>query len=98
MLIISVKVCSAALKKRSQIIKYFMFRTTDSIDCGITALRCCNTTGCQKLGNKKTFLTILVLCGIAQGATESYFRISAKQAALAYGYDPQIIGESEKFH
>ena len=67
----------------------------DSIDCGIVALGCCNSPKCQKMGNKKTFTIILVLCGVIQGAIESYFRISAKQSALTHDYDPRIIGMDE---
>jgi hypothetical protein len=44
------------------------------------------------MGNKRTFTIILVLCGVIQGAIESYFRISAKQSALTHDYDPRIIG------
>jgi hypothetical protein len=44
------------------------------------------------MGNKKTFTIILVLCGVIQGAIESYFRISAKQSALTNDYDPKVIG------
>lgn len=64
----------------------------DSIDCGITSLKCCNTPRCQKLGNKKTFLVVLILSGIIQGAIETYFRISAKQAAVQHEFSPIIIG------
>lgn len=63
----------------------------DSIDCGISILKCCNTPGCQKLGNKRTFMIVLVFCALIQGAIESYFRISAKQAALTHDFDPRII-------
>ncbi|KAL7041620.1 hypothetical protein ACKWTF_000836 [Chironomus riparius] len=65
--------------------------TEDSIDCGIVALGCCNSPKCQKMGNKRTFTIILVLCGVIQGAIESYFRLSAKQSALTHDYDPRII-------
>jgi hypothetical protein len=64
----------------------------DSIDCGITALKCCNTTAWQKLGNKKTFTIVLIFCALFQGAIESYFRISTKQAAMTHGYDPMLVG------
>ena len=65
----------------------------DSLDCGITAIGCCNTPGCQRMGNTKTFLTILILAGLLQGGVETYFRISAKQAALQNDYNPVIIGK-----
>lgn len=65
----------------------------ESLDCGITAMGCCNTPGCQKLGTTKSFLTILIFAGIFQGAVETYFRISAKQAALTHSYDPQVVGK-----
>lgn len=65
----------------------------DSIDCGIALCKCCNTPGCHKLGNKRTFLIVLVVCALIQGAIESYFRVSAKQAALNHDFDPRIVGE-----
>lgn len=68
-------------------------KTLDSIDCGITALKCCNTPGCQKMGNKKTFTIILGFAALFQGACEANFRVSAKQAALNHDYDPQLVGE-----
>lgn len=45
------------------------------------------------MGNKKTFLIVLVLIGLIHGAIETYFRISAKQAARYFDYDPEIVGE-----
>ncbi|CRK86316.1 CLUMA_CG000032, isoform A [Clunio marinus] len=63
----------------------------DSIDCGISVLKCCNTPRCQKLANKKTFMIVLGICAILQGAIESYFRISAKKAAMIHNYDPRIV-------
>lgn len=68
----------------------------DSIDCGITALRLCNTPSCQKMANKRTFMIILISCGLIQGAIEMYFRISTKQAALTHDYDPRIVGMSKR--
>lgn len=65
---------------------------TDSLDCGITAIRCCNSHGCQKLGNTKSFLIILSLVGIVQGAIERYFVVSARQAAVQFEYDPVVVG------
>lgn len=55
---------------------------------------CCNSPGWQKLGNKKTFLIILVHIGLIHGAIETYFRISAKQAARYFDYDPVIVGKN----
>lgn len=70
----------------------YFYLKLDSIDCGVTALKCCNSPSCQKMGSKKTFMIILIFCGIIQGAIEQYFRISAKQSALTHDYDPRIIG------
>jgi hypothetical protein len=41
-------------------------------------------------------MVVLIVAAIIQGAIESYFRISAKQAALTHGFDPRIIGNYEK--
>ncbi|XP_037902517.1 solute carrier organic anion transporter family member 2A1 [Hermetia illucens] len=62
-----------------------------SIDCGVQAIGCCNGPGCQKLGTIRTFLIIFSITGILQGAVDSYFRISVKQAALDYGFDAAIV-------
>lgn len=64
----------------------------DSLDCGITAWGWCNSLGCQRLGNSNTFLAVFVVAGILQGAVGTYFRISAKQVALQYDFDPNVIG------
>lgn len=69
----------------------------DSIDCGITALGCCNTPTCQKLGTSKSFVTVLVLVGIVQGASEKYLTISAKQAAQEHNYSLELLGNSYLF-
>lgn len=69
----------------------------DSIDCGVLACNCCNTPGCQKMGTTRTFLAVLVVAAILHGAIETYFRVSAKQVALQYEYDPVVIGESFRF-
>uniref|UniRef100_A0A336KHU9 CSON010641 protein n=1 Tax=Culicoides sonorensis TaxID=179676 RepID=A0A336KHU9_CULSO len=63
----------------------------ESLDCGITAMGWCNSIGCQRLGNSNTFLTVLIVAGILQGAVETYFRISAKQLAVQYDFDPMLI-------
>ncbi|XP_055644230.1 solute carrier organic anion transporter family member 74D [Toxorhynchites rutilus septentrionalis] len=63
----------------------------DSIDCGVTACGCCNGPGCQRLGTSTSFLIILSLAGFVQGGIESYFRISAQQAANEHGFDPIIV-------
>lgn len=70
------------------------------MDCGITVLKCCNTPRCQALANKKSFMVVLIFCGLIQGAIETYFRTSAKQSALNHDYDPRIVGKlnsEEKF-
>jgi hypothetical protein len=66
---------------------------SDSIDCGVTALGMCNSPNCQKMANKRTFMIVIIFCGLIMGAIETYFRISAKQAAMTHDYDPQIVGE-----
>jgi hypothetical protein len=49
------------------------------------------------MGTKGSFLTTLIFAGIFQGAVEIYFRLSARQAAIQYGYEPVIVGESVNF-
>ncbi|XP_058819784.1 solute carrier organic anion transporter family member 74D [Topomyia yanbarensis] len=63
----------------------------DSIDCGIRACNCCNGPGCQRLGTSTSFLIILSLAGFVQGGIESYFRVSAHQAANEHEFDPIIV-------
>jgi hypothetical protein len=41
-------------------------------------------------------MVVLVVAAVIQGAIESYFRISAKQAALTHGFDPRIVGNYGK--
>lgn len=65
-----------------------------SVDCGITAWGWCNSIGCQRLGNSNTFLAVFVVAGMLQGAVATYFRISAKQVALQYDFDPNVIGKA----
>lgn len=67
--------------------------SSDSIDCGIKVLNCCNTQRWRKLGTTTTFLTVLILLAIVQGISEKFISISAQQAALEHDYDPDIIGE-----
>lgn len=43
------------------------------------------------MGNKRTFLIVLVAGALIQGAIESYFRVSAKQAALNHDFDVRIV-------
>lgn len=69
----------------------FIF-TTDSIDCGIKLIRCCTSARYQKLGTIASFVTVLVLIGIAQGTSEKYISISAQQAALEHDFDPNVVG------
>lgn len=45
------------------------------------------------MGNKRTFTIVLGFAALFQGAVESYFRVSAKQAALNHDYDPRLVGE-----
>lgn len=70
------------------IIVYYL----DQLDCGITALGCCNTPTCQKLGNTKVFLVLFSLTGIFQGAAQSFFRVTARQAAVEHDYNPALVG------
>ncbi|XP_030380533.1 solute carrier organic anion transporter family member 1A1 [Scaptodrosophila lebanonensis] len=63
----------------------------DSIDCGIKGLGWCRSPGCQKYARVRTFLIVLTSAGLLQGACESYFRISAKQAATQFNYNPLIV-------
>ncbi|XP_037960964.1 solute carrier organic anion transporter family member 1A2 [Teleopsis dalmanni] len=63
----------------------------DSVDCGIRLLGWCRGPGCQKYARLRTFVIILACAGITQGACETYFRISAKQAALENDYDPIVV-------
>ncbi len=65
----------------------------ESLDCGITAMRCCNTPACQKLGTSKLFVTLLIFVGIILGASERYFQLSARQAAVELNFQPvEILG------
>ncbi|XP_063706658.1 solute carrier organic anion transporter family member 4A1-like [Culicoides brevitarsis] len=61
------------------------------LDCGIVSLGWCNSLACQRLGNSNTFLAVFCVAGLLQGAVTSYFRISAKQMALQYDFDPNLI-------
>ncbi|KAH8413456.1 hypothetical protein KR009_011368 [Drosophila setifemur] len=63
----------------------------DSVDCGIKGLGWCRGPGCQKYARLRTFVLVLALAGMLQGACESYFRVSAKQAAFQFGYSPLIV-------
>lgn len=72
------------------LIPYFI--SVDSLDCGITAIRCCQTPGCQKMGTTKSFLTILIFVGLLQGAIEMYFFLSVKQAAIQHSYNTTLVG------
>lgn len=64
---------------------------TDSLDCGITAIRCCNSHACQKLGTTRNFVVTLALIGLLQSAVERYFRLSVRQAAAQFDYDPLVV-------
>lgn len=65
--------------------------SSDSIDCGIISLGWCRGAKCQEFATLKWFVIILSIGGLLQGAVISYFRISAKQAAIAYEYDSLIV-------
>ncbi|KAH8403159.1 hypothetical protein KR222_006202 [Zaprionus bogoriensis] len=63
----------------------------DSVDCGIVGLGWCRGAFCQKYARLRTFIVVLVSAGFLQGACELYFRISAKQAAFQFGYNPLLV-------
>ncbi|KAI8042565.1 solute carrier organic anion transporter family member 2B1 [Drosophila gunungcola] len=63
----------------------------DSVDCGIKGLGWCRGPGCQKYARLRTFVLVLAISGTLQGACESYFRVSAKQAASQFGYSPLLV-------
>lgn len=64
----------------------------DAVDCGIKAIQCCGSPRCQKLGTTTTFVSVLVLVAIIQGASEKLVSISIQQAALEHDYNPTVIG------
>nr|XP_014086918.1 solute carrier organic anion transporter family member 1A1 [Bactrocera oleae] len=63
----------------------------DSVDCGVKLFGCCNGPSCLKLARLRIFVVVLACAGSIQGACETYFRISAKRAALEYEYNPIIV-------
>ncbi|BFF96364.1 solute carrier organic anion transporter family member 1A1 [Drosophila madeirensis] len=63
----------------------------DSVDCGIKGLGWCRGAACQKYARLRTFVLVLACTGMLQGACESYFRVSAKQAAFQYGYSALLV-------
>ncbi|EDW04211.1 solute carrier organic anion transporter family member 74D [Drosophila grimshawi] len=63
----------------------------DSVDCGIIGLGWCRGPACQKYARLRTFIVVLLTAGLLQGACESYFRVSAKQAAYQYDYPPLLV-------
>ncbi|EDV32122.1 uncharacterized protein Dana_GF14199 [Drosophila ananassae] len=63
----------------------------DSVDCGIKGLGWCRGPGCQKFARLRTFVLVLATSGMLQGACEAYFRVSAKQAAFQFDYNPLIV-------
>lgn len=67
--------------------------SADSVDCGIKGLGWCRGPACQKYARLRTFTIVLLCSGLLQGACELYFRVSAKQAAFQYGYNPLLVGE-----
>uniref|UniRef100_A0A1A9WZQ3 Kazal-like domain-containing protein n=1 Tax=Glossina brevipalpis TaxID=37001 RepID=A0A1A9WZQ3_9MUSC len=63
----------------------------DGMDCGLRTLGWCRGESCQKHARLKTFVTILACTGFLQGICETYFRISAKQAAAETGCNTQVV-------
>ncbi|XP_039502102.1 solute carrier organic anion transporter family member 1A1 [Drosophila santomea] len=63
----------------------------DSVDCGIKGLGWCRGPGCQKYARLRTFILVLAISGTLQGACESYFRVSAKQASFQFGWNPLLV-------
>ncbi|XP_053959875.1 solute carrier organic anion transporter family member 1A5 isoform X1 [Anastrepha ludens] len=63
----------------------------DSVDCGVKLFGCCNGPKCLKLARLRTFVIVLACAGVVQGVCETYFRISAKEAALEYEYNPILV-------
>ncbi|KAH8378183.1 hypothetical protein KR093_009881 [Drosophila rubida] len=63
----------------------------DSVDCGVIGLGWCRGPACQKYARLRTFILVLISSGMLQGACELYFRVSAKQAAFQYGYNPLLV-------
>uniref|UniRef100_A0A0A1X4L1 Solute carrier organic anion transporter family member 1A1 n=2 Tax=Zeugodacus cucurbitae TaxID=28588 RepID=A0A0A1X4L1_ZEUCU len=63
----------------------------DSVDCGVKLFGCCNGPKCLKLARLRIFVVVLTCAALVQGACETYFRISAKEAALEYEYNPIIV-------
>ncbi|XP_073822418.1 organic anion transporting polypeptide 33Eb isoform X1 [Musca autumnalis] len=63
----------------------------DSVDCGIRVLGWCRGPSCQKYARLRTFVIVLACAGLIQGMCETYFRISAKQAALENDWNPLIV-------
>ncbi|KAM7353915.1 organic anion transporting polypeptide 33Eb isoform 2-T2 [Cochliomyia hominivorax] len=63
----------------------------DSVDCGVRSLGWCRGPSCLKYARLRTFVLVLACAGILQGACETYFRISAKQAALENGWNDLIV-------
>lgn len=43
-------------------------------------------------------MAVLTFCALVQGAIETYFRISAKQAAMTHDFDPRIVGKYFAFN
>ncbi|XP_013112678.2 solute carrier organic anion transporter family member 1A5 [Stomoxys calcitrans] len=63
----------------------------DSVDCGIRVLGWCRGPSCQKYARLRSFVIVLACAGLLQGACETYFRISAKQAALEHEWNPLVV-------
>uniref|UniRef100_W8B1W1 Solute carrier organic anion transporter family member 1A5 n=1 Tax=Ceratitis capitata TaxID=7213 RepID=W8B1W1_CERCA len=63
----------------------------DSVDCGVKLFGWCNGPQCLKLARLRTFVFVLTCAGVVQGACETYFRISAKEAAVENDYNPIIV-------
>ncbi|KAI9583900.1 organic anion transporting polypeptide 33Eb isoform 1-T1 [Glossina fuscipes fuscipes] len=63
----------------------------DNTDCGLRTLGWCRGESCQRHARLKTFVTVLACTGFLQGICETYFRISAKQAAAEIGYNALLV-------
>ncbi|KFB54061.1 AGAP012628-PA-like protein [Anopheles sinensis] len=63
----------------------------DSIDCGVTACGWCSGPGCLRLGTATGFVVVLSLVAFVSGGIESYFRLTAHQAASELDFDPIVL-------
>lgn len=75
------------------IVKLYYILFTDSVDCGVKLFGCCKGPSCLKLARLRIFVVVLTCAGLIQGACVTYFRISAKEAALEYEFNPIVVGK-----